>query len=120
MKPKRLSDDALAAVAQRFRLLGEPARLRLLQILEAGERSVNELAEACGANQATTSRHLAAMHAAGILQRRREGTSVFYSVADPVVFRLCELVCESTHRHAQSEMLALAAAAGQKGRSGCH
>lgn len=89
-------DEMMEAVARRFRLLGEPARLRLLQMLETGEYTVNELADKMHGNQANISRHLSAMHEAGLLSRRPDGTSVYYSIADPTVFELCELVCKST------------------------
>jgi DNA-binding transcriptional ArsR family regulator len=105
MKPASapLSDELLEAVARRFRLLGEPARLRLLRWLESGEHTVNELAEKMHGTQANVSRHLTAMHEAGLLKRRREGTSVYYSIADPTVFRLCELMCNSA-RNAASRL----------------
>lgn len=88
-----LSDDALELVARRFAVLGEPARLRLLQALMEGERHVGALATLTGSTPANTSRHLASLADAGFLRRRKEGLQVFYSVADPSVFQLCELVC---------------------------
>lgn len=88
-----MSEAMLVAVAQRFRALAEPARLRILQQLLAGERSVNELTEVTGLSQANTSKHLATLTAAGLLERRKEGTTVFHSIADPVVFKLCDLMC---------------------------
>ena len=81
-----LTDDMLEEVARRFRLLGEPARLRLLQLLESGQRTVNELAEEVQGNQVNVSRHLTAMLEAGILARRRWRNSVYYAIADPFVF----------------------------------
>lgn len=97
-----LSDRMLEVVAQRFRVLGEPQRLRLLQALESGERTVNELVELTGAAQPNASRHLQALRDAGLVGRRKEGTSVYYSIADPMVFRLCELVCHSVREDARS------------------
>ena len=115
-----LTDDMLGEVARRFRLLGEPARLRLLQLLESGERTVNELAGQIQGNQANVSRHLTAMFEAGVLGRRRERNSVYYSIADPVVFRLCELVCNSTREQIRSKLSALGPGADRKkaGRGG--
>jgi len=109
-----LTDDMLEEVVRRFRLLGEPARLRLLQLLESGERTVNELAEQIQGNQANVSRHLTAMFEAGILGRRREGNSVYYSIADPVVFKLCELVCNSTREQIRMKLSTLAPGADPK------
>jgi DNA-binding transcriptional ArsR family regulator len=89
-----LSDRMIEHVARRFRLLGEPMRLRILQVLESGEHSVNDLAAKLGTSQPNVSRHLHAMYDGGLLGRRRDGTSIFYSIGDPMVLRLCSLVCE--------------------------
>ena len=86
-------DPALELIAARFRVLGEVSRLKLLRALEAGERSVNELVVLSGLTQANTSRHLQTLTDAGILGRRREGTSVRYRIADPEILELCDLVC---------------------------
>lgn len=98
MSPRRLSNEALSLVASRFKTLGEPLRLKLVQNLMEGERNVTELVNATGANQANVSRHLATLTRAGILQRKKAGLNVFYSIADPSVFELCELVCNSVER----------------------
>ena len=90
-----ISDDALELIAARFRVLGEPNRLKLIRALEVGELSVSALMEATGLSQANASRHLQTLTQAGILGRRRDGTSVIYHIADPGIFRLCELVCGS-------------------------
>lgn len=101
-KPRPLSDEALELIARRFALLAEPMRLRLLHTLWSGERNVNALVEASGGTQANVSRHLQALADAGLLSRRKEGLQVFYAVADPSIFELCELVCGSLERqHAQ-------------------
>ncbi len=88
-----LNDQNAALVAERFRTLGEPMRLRLLAALRDGEHSVSELVEATGAGQANVSKHLQLLHRMGFVQRRKEGTQARYRIADPNVFRLCELVC---------------------------
>ena len=93
MEMARLSPEAIDLVAERFRTLGEPTRLHLLNELRHGERSVGDLVEALGATQANVSKHLQLLHAAGMVSRRREGTTIYYRVSDPSVFRLCELVC---------------------------
>jgi len=83
----------LEAVAAQFRALSEPARLSLLQELQQGEATVNELTQSSGFSQANTSKHLAMLHAAGFLVRKKRGTSVRYSIADPIVNELCRLMC---------------------------
>lgn len=101
-KPRLLTDEALALVARRFAVLSEPLRLRLLHSLFDGERSVGTLVEITGGTQANVSRHLQTLADAGLLARRKEGLQVFYSIADPSVFPLCELVCGSLEKqHAQ-------------------
>jgi len=93
-----LSDEALELVARRFAVLAEPMRLRLIQALFAGERNVTELVGLTGGTQANVSRHLQTLTAAHVLARRKEGLQVFYSIADPSIHKLCELVCGSLEK----------------------
>ena len=88
-----MGDAALELVAQRFAVLAEPMRLRLIQALFDGERSVNALVAATGGTQANVSRHLQTLLHAQILSRRKQGLQVFYAITDPSIFGLCELVC---------------------------
>ena len=102
-----LSDQAVEMIAARFRVLGEPSRLRLIQSLEAGEKNVSELVGITGLTQANASRHLQTLTDAGVLGRRKEGLSVIYFIADRGIFDLCHLVCGSLQRRAEkhAEML---------------
>ena len=93
--PLRQSDKMIDLIARRFRLLGEPFRLRLLQALEPGERTVGDLALELDGNQPNVSRHLQLLHDAGVVSRRRDGNSIYYGIADPMVMKLCDLVCQS-------------------------
>jgi DNA-binding transcriptional ArsR family regulator len=80
--------------AERFRLLSDPTRLRLLNELQAeGEIAVGELAERSGVRISNTSKHLHQLEREGIVARRRQGTTVFYRIADPSIEQLCDLVC---------------------------
>lgn len=92
---RNLSPAALQLVANRFKVLADPMRLRLLQFLEAGAASVSALTEAVEATQPNISKHLKIMQEAGLVARRQEGNTVYYSIADPTVFELCEVVCAS-------------------------
>ena len=96
--PRPLSDDALALIARRFAVLGEPMRLRLIHALFNGEKNVNALVEETGGTQANISRHLQTLTQAHILSRRKEGLQVFYAIADPSIYKLCELVCGSLEK----------------------
>ncbi|KXJ98002.1 MAG: regulatory protein ArsR [Acidobacteria bacterium OLB17] len=87
--------EALALVATRFKVLSEPLRLRILQELETGALSVGELTTAVGATQPNVSKHLKMLQDAGIVARKQEGNTAFYSIADESVFALCDLVCGS-------------------------
>lgn len=96
------TEEALALVARRFAVLSEPMRLRLLHALFEGEKSVNTLVGVTGGTQANISRHLQTLADAGLLARRKEGLQVFYAIADPSIFELCDLVCGSLEKqHAQ-------------------
>ena len=99
-----LSDSMIELVAHRFRLLGEPVRLRILQTLEQGEQTVNEIVETLQANQSNVSKHLGILHQGGLVSRRREANSIYYSIADPVILRLCELVCHGAAEQARTKL----------------
>jgi ArsR family transcriptional regulator len=71
-----------------FRVLGHPARVRILELLREGERSVGALQAELGLDSGGTSQHLAALRRIGLVESRREGTSVYYRVADERVFEL--------------------------------
>ncbi|CAN5883084.1 metalloregulator ArsR/SmtB family transcription factor [soil metagenome] len=94
---RRLSGTALGMVAERFKVLSEPMRLRLLYALTDGEKSVSELVRETGSVQANVSKHLSVLLDAGILGRRKQGTSAYYWIVDESIFELCDLVCGSIH-----------------------
>ena len=91
--PRPLPDPLVELVAQRFRVIGEPMRIKLLDLLRDGEKSVGELTTALGATQQNVSKHLGVLHQAGIVSRRKERNHVLYAIADTSVFDLCESVC---------------------------
>ncbi len=97
-----MNDRMIESVAQRFRVLGEPQRLRILQGLEAGPKTVSEVVDLVGASQPNVSRHLQALYEAGLVERKRDGNNAVYSIADPLVFRLCDLVCRSVAAQARA------------------
>jgi DNA-binding transcriptional ArsR family regulator len=88
-----LGDEALELVAARFRMLGDPSRLRLLNLLMQGERSVQELVEESGFSQTNVSRHLGLLRRDGVVTRVREGNRAVYTIADRSVEKLCTIVC---------------------------
>jgi DNA-binding transcriptional ArsR family regulator len=88
-----LAPEMLDLVAERFKALGEPARLRLLNALRAGEKTVTELMEATGLGQANVSKHLQLLHFMGFVTRRKRGLNVHYTLADEGVFTLCDVMC---------------------------
>jgi DNA-binding transcriptional ArsR family regulator len=100
---REYSDDMLEGIAQRFKALAEPMRLRILDALRRRERTVTELVELTGANQANVSKHLAVLHREGFVTRRRDGLHVHYRVSDPRVFALCDIVCGDLGRRAAQQ-----------------
>jgi DNA-binding transcriptional ArsR family regulator len=100
--PHPLPDDLVELIARRFRVLGEPSRIRLLDQLRGGERSVNELAAHLGAGQQNVSKHLSVLAEAGILARRKHGNHVYYRIVDDGVLGLCEQVCGSLQQQLQT------------------
>jgi DNA-binding transcriptional ArsR family regulator len=93
--PHPLPEDLAELIARRFRALGDPLRVRVLDLLRDGELSVNGLAEQLGAGQQNVSKHLTVLTEAAMVARRKEGTHVYYRIADEGVFALCEQICGS-------------------------
>lgn len=89
----KLDDRALQYVANYFKALAEPMRLKILNALQDGEKNVGQLTEMSGGSQANVSKHLAQLTQCNLVRREARGTSVFYRIADPSVYELCELVC---------------------------
>jgi len=92
-------------IAARLRVIGDPTRIRILDLLREEELSVTQIAELTATSQQNASKHLGTLLAAGIITRRKEGNSALYSIADPAVYELCELVCGSL----QSQLVELTA-----------
>ena len=99
-----LPEELIVDVARRFRALSEPVRLRILRLLEGGELSVNEVAELLEAGQSNVSRHLQALYDCDLVDRRRKGTTIYYFISDPMVNRLCSLVCENALKRAHGRL----------------
>lgn len=92
---KVLSIEGLNLVAARFKVLSEPIRLQILQQLEGGPMNVSDLMNAVRSTQPNVSKHLRILKEAGLVSRRQEGNTVFFSIEDESVFALCEVVCDS-------------------------
>jgi DNA-binding transcriptional ArsR family regulator len=91
--PHPLPVALVELIAQRFRVIGEPMRIRLLDALREGPMTINELTEALGASQQNVSKHIAVLAQAGIVGREKDGNRVRCFIADETIFELCELVC---------------------------
>ena len=96
--PHPLPEPLVELIAQRFRVLGEPMRIRLLDRLRDGDASVTELQEAVGASQQNVSKHLGILHTAGMVSRTKRGNLTVYAISDPAVFELCDQVCGGLRR----------------------
>lgn len=96
--PHPLPEQLVELIARRFRVLGEPTRIRLLDLLRERDATVTELHEALGASQQNVSKHLGVLLQAGIVRRTKQGTSARYAIADEGVFALCEDVCGGLRR----------------------
>lgn len=88
-----LTPELMELVAERFKALGEPARLQILQALRRGEQTVSELVETTGLGQANVSKHLQLLHGLGFVDRRKEGLYVHYRLAGEDIFRMCDVMC---------------------------
>ena len=115
---KALDDRALGHVAEYFRALSEPLRLKILNALRDKARNVGELTELLECSQANVSKHLARLMHHGFVERSAQGTNAFYRIADPRVYQLCDLVCGQMAQHFanQAQMLGAPALASRARR----
>ena len=90
-----MTAEMMELIAQRFRLLADPMRLRILHELQAGEKSVSELVESTEASQPNISKHLSTLRSQGIVRRRQEGNMAYFSIQAPYIFHICDTVCSS-------------------------
>jgi DNA-binding transcriptional ArsR family regulator len=85
--------EVVQPIAEYFSILSEPMRLKILNLLGEGDKSVQEIVYLTKSSQANVSKHLKVMLQAGIINRSPKGTSAYYSIEDPLIFDLCRLVC---------------------------
>jgi ArsR family transcriptional regulator len=97
--PHPLPDELVELIADRFRALAEPTRIKLLDRLHRGEATVLELTAVTGTTQQNVSKHLRLLQRAGIIARRKEGNFAYYRIVDESVYTLCETVCGSLNDH---------------------
>jgi DNA-binding transcriptional ArsR family regulator len=90
-----LSSAALTIIADFFKVLSEVARLQIVCALKSGSKNVSQIIEITGLGQANVSKHLKILTDARLLSRSQQGVNVIYEIANPVIFPLCDLVCES-------------------------
>jgi len=100
-EPHQLPEPLIELVAQRFRVLGEPMRIKLLDRLREGDATVGELQDALGASQQNISKHLGILLSAGMVSRTKQGNHARYAISDPAVFELCDQVCGGVRRQLQ-------------------
>ncbi len=99
-----IPDEFLDLMAEKFRMLADPTRLAILRVLMEGERNVTQVVDLTRRNQANVSKHLKMLADAGLVARRKQGLQVFYRLDDPLVERLCKLVCETIVQEVQDEL----------------
>ena len=109
-KKPSMSDAQVEEAARLFAILSEPSRLKLLRALMAGPLTVTELVEASGMKQGNVSKHLGVLLTARFVAREREGNFARYTIKDPRLFTLCELMCARIADEARSRLSELAGA----------
>jgi DNA-binding transcriptional ArsR family regulator len=109
--PRALPAELLEHVAERFRVLGDATRLGIIRaLLDHGEMNVGQLVDLLGTSQANVSKHLRVLHDARIVSRRAEGTAAYYSVTDPTLVPVCEIVCDRLRDQAVTDAATFVAA----------
>jgi len=111
-----LSDRARELMAERFRALSEPMRLKILERLFSSPASVGEILDTVGGTQANVSKHLAILRSGRLVSGRKEGNRTVYSISDPALERLCTVVCDAVSRDARAEARAVAPAVDRRRR----
>lgn len=99
---RRFTDRALELIASQFKMLSEPTRLRILNQLRGGEKTVSELVEETDTGQANVSKHLGVLHRHGMVERRKEGLYTYYRISDPLTLELCDVVCDRLESRRES------------------
>lgn len=103
--PKDIPDQVLLLMAEKFRMLSEPTRLMILRaLMNGGELHVTRIAEETRSTQANISKHLKQLAEAGLVARRKEGLNVLYRLDDPVVEKICHLVCETIFNELEQQV----------------
>jgi ArsR family transcriptional regulator len=104
-------EAALEMIAHYFVALADPMRIKIVHALMAGDQNVTTLVQVTGGMQSNVSRHLSKLLLAGVLNRRKQGTQVIYSIADPSLYDLCEQVCGSLEKRfaKQAKVIGVAA-----------
>ena len=109
MAKHELTPELTVLVAERFKALGEPARLQILDCLRRRELTVSEIIDGTGLGQANVSKHLQSLYAAGFVGRRKEGLFTYYDLADQSVFKLCDIMCGRIEQELGTRRKALSA-----------
>ncbi|MCS7014361.1 MAG: metalloregulator ArsR/SmtB family transcription factor [Chloroherpetonaceae bacterium] len=94
-----MTDEKLAQVAARFRVLGEPARLKILRTICSEEKNVQQIVAETQMGQANVSKHLSLMYEHGIVERRKEGLNCYYRLADDTIFEICQIASKGVERN---------------------
>lgn len=117
-KHEKLTPAMLERVAEQFKALGEPSRLKLMNLLFDGEATVGELAERSGLSLANVSKQLQQLYQLGWIERRKDGLNVVYGLADERAFALCDLMCARVRALATAEAQLTGSAVSRRSRSG--
>ena len=94
--------ESFQARAEFCRVLTDPKRLAIVEALRDGERSVGDLADELSCSLPNVSQHLSTLRAAGLVARRRDGTTVYYRLAEPRILEACEIVAGIVERIGRS------------------
>lgn len=99
----RPGNESMELIAQYFRVLSDPQRLRILHCLQSGERTVSEITAATGASQSNVSKHLGVLRTNGLVGRRQDGNRAYFGIQAPFIFELCDIVCNGARERLERE-----------------
>ncbi len=102
-----LANESMELIAQYFRVLSDPQRLRILHCLQAGEQTVSEIVALTGASQSNVSKHLGVLRTNGLVGRRQAGNRAYFGIRAPFIFELCDIVCNGARQRLEREQALL-------------
>ncbi|MCB0272028.1 MAG: winged helix-turn-helix transcriptional regulator [Bdellovibrionales bacterium] len=101
---KIMNQEMIQQVSARFKILSDPSRLRIVQILMDGEKNVGQIVDQMNCSQPNVSKHLQVLYQSGLVTKSKDGNQILYAILDPSVYKLCDVMCKAVLEDAQKQV----------------